>query len=160
MPLQLPAGQALRRAAAGRGAESCARRPAVHDHAARAGARLSVARPWLDGGGPVLLAVGAQAGLVGGAWWQGAAPRALWWLQLALGSALAFALFAWDKARAVGGRRRVRAAALLALAWLGGAAGSLAAMVVFRHKLRSPAFRFGVPIALALQLALGFWLTR
>lgn len=69
-------------------------------------------------------------------------------------SALAFALYGWDKALAKFHRRRVPEAALVCCSLLGGAAGALLAMALFRHKIRKPPFRYGVPLLLAAQAAL------
>lgn len=76
---------------------------------------------------------------------------------LACINAAAFFAFAADKARAALGRWRVREAALLALALAGGAAGALAAMDLFRHKIRTPRFAWGVPALLAAQALLLAW---
>lgn len=69
-------------------------------------------------------------------------------------SALAFLLYGWDKAQAKLHRRRVPEGALLSCALLGGSAGALLAMALFRHKIRKPAFRYGVPLLLAAHAAL------
>lgn len=69
-------------------------------------------------------------------------------------SALAFALYGWDKALAKLHRRRVPETALLCCALLGGSAGALLAMALFRHKIRKPPFRYGVPLLLATHAAL------
>ena len=69
-------------------------------------------------------------------------------------SALAFALYGWDKALAKLHRRRIPETALLYCALLGGSAGALLAMALFRHKIRKPPFRYGVPLLLAAHAAL------
>lgn len=69
-------------------------------------------------------------------------------------SALAFVLYGWDKAEAKRRRRRVPEVALLSCALLGGSAGALLAMAMFRHKIRKPPFRYGVPLILAAHAAL------
>lgn len=69
-------------------------------------------------------------------------------------SALAFALYGWDKAMAKLHRRRIPEVALLCCALLGGSAGALLAMALFRHKIRKPPFRYGVPLLLAAHAAL------
>lgn len=60
-------------------------------------------------------------------------------------SALAFALYGWDKVLAKLHRRRIPETALLCCALLGGSAGALLAMVLFRHKIRKPSFRAVCP---------------
>lgn len=51
-------------------------------------------------------------------------------------------------------RRRTPEATLLLLAALGGSAGALLAMHLFRHKTRHKKFTIGVPVMLAAQVAL------
>ena len=67
---------------------------------------------------------------------------------------LAFIFMRRDKAAAARGARRTPETTLLALAVIGGSAGALLGMVLFRHKTRKPAFRIGVPLILILQLLL------
>lgn len=64
-----------------------------------------------------------------------------------------FFVYGYDKALAKRHRRRVSEAALLTLAAIGGAAGALAGMYLWRHKTRHAAFVYGVPALLVLQLA-------
>ena len=71
--------------------------------------------------------------------------------------ALAFALYGWDKAMAKLHRRRTPEAALLGCALLGGSAGALLAMVLLRHKIRKPPFRYGVPLMLCAHAGLLIW---
>ena len=73
---------------------------------------------------------------------------------LALINLVAFVCFAVDKWRAVRGAWRVPEVTLLGLSLAGGALGGLGAMVLLRHKIRSPQFAWGVPMALASWLAL------
>ena len=56
--------------------------------------------------------------------------------------------------------RRVPEKTLFLLSALGGSVGALLGMRVFRHKTLHRAFRFGVPLILALQIILpfGLWL--
>lgn len=70
------------------------------------------------------------------------------------------AVYAYDKWRAARGGWRVRERTLLGLAALGGATGALVAMRTCRHKTRKPAFRWGVPALLVVQVALAAWLLR
>ena len=66
---------------------------------------------------------------------------------------VAFLAFGEDKRRAAKHLWRISEATLLSLAVIGGAAGALAGMHVFRHKTRKPKFRFGIPV---LELMLSY----
>ena len=66
---------------------------------------------------------------------------------------LTFLVFAADKRRAVKGRFRIREAVLLALCLAGGSAGGLIAMYGLHHKTRKAKFSVGVPVILAVQIA-------
>ena len=61
-----------------------------------------------------------------------------------------------DKIRAMERRFRIPESVLFILALLGGSAGCIAGMIIFRHKQRKPAFRYGLPLILILQI--GAWL--
>lgn len=63
----------------------------------------------------------------------------------------AFLLYGEDKRRARKGRFRIRERTLLLAACAGGATGSLAGMVFFRHKIRKPGFFLTVPFFFLLQ---------
>lgn len=67
---------------------------------------------------------------------------------------LTFVTYGIDKWKARHNRWRVREAALLLLAALGGSIGALLAMRVFRHKTQHKKFRYGVPALLLVQLAI------
>ena len=68
-------------------------------------------------------------------------------------SLLTFALFGWDKHKAIYGKRRINEFTLLLCAFLAGAFGALCGMIFFRHKTLHTRFLIAVPIFLALQLA-------
>ena len=72
-------------------------------------------------------------------------------------SALALILYGWDKAMAKLRRWRIPEAALLGCALAGGAAGALLGMILFHHKIRKNAFRYGVPLMLAAQAGLALY---
>lgn len=71
-------------------------------------------------------------------------------------SLLTWILFGLDKWKAIHGKWRIRESTLLGLSLIGGAAGGLAGMYLFRHKIRKMRFRIGVPLMLLVQTAL--WL--
>ena len=64
-----------------------------------------------------------------------------------------FFLIGLDKSLARKNARRIRERTLFLCALPFGAPGSLVGMYVFRHKTQKPAFRFGMPALLLLQLA-------
>ena len=69
-------------------------------------------------------------------------------------SLLTLILFGLDKWKAIHGKWRIRESTLLGLSLIGGAAGGLAGMYLFRHKIRKMRFRIGVPLMLLVQAAL------
>lgn len=73
-------------------------------------------------------------------------------------SLLTWMMFGIDKWKAVHGKWRIRESTLLGLSLIGGAAGGLAAMYLFRHKIRKMRFRVGVPLMFFAQMVLLFWL--
>lgn len=79
---------------------------------------------------------------------------------LAAVSLVTFCVFRLDKRRAVRHERRVRESTLLWLCAVGGAAGGLLAMRIFRHKTKKKPFSIGVPLMLAAQTALAVWSVR
>ena len=78
---------------------------------------------------------------------------AAWYLLI---NAAAFALFARDKRAARRHTRRTPERTLLALTYLGGFIGALAAMRHFRHKSRKWPFRLAPALAAILHAALWF----
>jgi uncharacterized membrane protein YsdA (DUF1294 family) len=57
-----------------------------------------------------------------------------------------------DKILAMERRFRIPESVLFILAFLGGAAGCTAGMLIFHNKNRKPAFRYGLPLILILQI--------
>ena len=92
-------------------------------------------------------------------------PWGLLAIWLALINLITFLVFGLDKWKAKRKEknekvRRVPEKTLLILSALGGSMGALLAMRAFRHKTLHKAFRFGVPLILALQIIVpfGLWL--
>lgn len=67
---------------------------------------------------------------------------------------LAFIVYGVDKWKARRNKWRIPEAALLGLAVIGGSVGALLGMFVFHHKTHHMKFKFGVPLILAVQVAL------
>lgn len=66
----------------------------------------------------------------------------------------AFVVMAYDKIKAKLKKYRVTEKLLINTALVGGSFGTLAAMVVFRHKIRTKKFSIGVPLIIVMQIAL------
>ena len=66
---------------------------------------------------------------------------------------LTLAIFGLDKYRAKVHRERIPEAALMGLAVIGGSVGALAGMWLFRHKIRKPKFKIGVPVIFFMEVA-------
>ncbi len=74
-------------------------------------------------------------------------------------SIAAFFAMKRDKESAkIPGERRIPERTLLLLSFFGGAAGSLIAMKLYRHKTLHARFRYGIPAMLLGHLALLAWL--
>ena len=77
-------------------------------------------------------------------------------LLLAAWNAAVFLIYGLDKLKAVKKRRRVPERTLLMLAFLLGGAGAMFGMVIFNHKTSKARFRYLVPIAAVMCLAVGY----
>lgn len=71
---------------------------------------------------------------------------------LLLINALSLLLMLTDKRRAKKKQWRIPESTLIGFAVIGGSAGCILAMHLFRHKTRHPKFSIGVPVILALQI--------
>ena len=80
-------------------------------------------------------------------------------LYLVIINAAGFVLMLADKQRAKKHRWRIPESVLLASAALGGSLGALLGMWLFRHKTRKAKFFVTVPLLLAAQCALLYWLS-
>lgn len=79
-------------------------------------------------------------------------------IYLSLINALAFLLMLADKQRAKKHRWRVPEPVLLGSAALGGCVGALFGMWLFHHKTRKAKFFITIPLLLAAQCALLYWI--
>ena len=79
-------------------------------------------------------------------------------IYLLLINALSFLLMLADKLKAKQNAWRIPEATLLTVSVIGGSFGAYLAMKFFRHKTRHPKFFFGLPLLLALHVALLCWL--
>jgi len=73
---------------------------------------------------------------------------------LAMVNFIGFALMGIDKYKAKKRAFRIPEATLFIIAIIGGSAGSLMGMYLFRHKTRHRSFVFGIPFILLLQIVL------
>jgi len=74
-------------------------------------------------------------------------------LLLAAINAVTFIIYGIDKLKAKKGMWRTSEATLLLLAAAGGSIGALLAMQIFRHKTQHKKFVYGIPVIIALQVA-------
>ena len=81
-------------------------------------------------------------------------------LLLAAVNLVAFALYGLDKWKAKRGAWRIPEATLLLVAFLGGSAGALLGMELFRHKTKHWRFKILVPLFLILHIALGIYVLK
>ena len=79
-------------------------------------------------------------------------------IYLSLINALALLLMLADKQRAKKHRWRIPEAVLLGAAALGGSVGALFGMWLFHHKTRKAKFFITIPLLLAAQCALLYWI--
>ena len=73
-------------------------------------------------------------------------------------NAAGFLLMRIDKGKAQKNRWRIPEATLMTVAALGGSAGSLLGMYLFRHKTRHLKFTLGIPLILAVHLVIATWI--
>ena len=83
-------------------------------------------------------------------------------IYLAIINVITFVVYGLDKWKAKQSKWRIRESTLLGLAAIGGSIGALLAMKVWRHKTQHNQFKYGVPLMLFAQIAIGvaiwyFW---
>ena len=75
-------------------------------------------------------------------------------IYLAVINVVTFFMYGIDKWKAKKSKWRIREAALLGLAGLGGSIGAWLGMQVWHHKTQHKKFKYGVPAIIIVQLAL------
>ena len=75
-------------------------------------------------------------------------------IYLAVINVITFFMYGIDKWKAKKSKWRIREAALLGLAVLGGSIGAWLGMQVWHHKTQHKKFKYGVPAIIIVQLAL------
>lgn len=75
-------------------------------------------------------------------------------------SLVLFIVMGADKRAAEHGRRRVPERTLLGIAAIGGSVGGILGMIVFRHKIRKPAFFIGYPAMLLLHAVIAYFIYK
>ncbi len=78
---------------------------------------------------------------------------------LLLVNIVTFILYGSDKRKAEKNKWRTPESVLVIVAWIGGAVGALAGMLVFHHKTRKWKFRILIPAALIVWIAAIYLLT-
>ena len=71
-----------------------------------------------------------------------------------------FLVYGIDKWKAKHSKMRIREAALLMLAVLGGSIGALLGMRVWHHKTMHKKFKYGLPLILLAQIALIYFIIK
>ncbi len=79
-------------------------------------------------------------------------------IYLVLVNLVSFCLFYTDKQKAIHQRWRISEKTLFLSAILGGSIGALLGMYLFRHKTRHLSFVIGIPLILAAQILILFFL--
>ena len=74
-------------------------------------------------------------------------------IYLLLINLIAFCAFAIDKFQAISNGWRISEKTLLGISVLGGATGGWIAMQICRHKTKKPTFKYGLPIMVAIHIA-------
>lgn len=75
-------------------------------------------------------------------------------------SIVSFLFYGFDKFAAMRGIGRIQNATLLGLAFLGGSAGALLGIYLFRHKTRKKYYTCTVPLMLILHLAFLYYVMK
>lgn len=81
-------------------------------------------------------------------------------IYLAVINIITFAVFGIDKLKAVKDKWRIPEKVLFLLSIIGGSVGAILGMYTFRHKTKKPAFKFGNPAILIVQIVLLYFIMR
>ncbi len=73
---------------------------------------------------------------------------------------ITFLVFGIDKLKAIKDKWRIPEATLFILSLAGGSVGGLLGMYTFRHKTKKPAFKFGIPAILIVQIVLIYFISN
>lgn len=73
-------------------------------------------------------------------------------IYLLIVNVMTFILYGIDKYKAKHHYWRISERTLFTLTIIGGAIGALLAMYIFRHKTKTPLFKWGVPLILLIQI--------
>ena len=80
----------------------------------------------------------------------------IFFIYLVVINVITFFMFGIDKWKAKRSKWRIREAALLGLAVLGGSIGAWLGMKVWHHKIQHAKFKYGIPLILICQITLLF----
>jgi len=81
-------------------------------------------------------------------------------IYIAVINIITFAVFGIDKMKAVKDKWRIPEKVLFLLSIIGGSVGAILGMYTFRHKTKKPAFKFGIPAILIVQIVLVYFIMR
>lgn len=71
---------------------------------------------------------------------------------------ISFLVFGIDKWRAKNKKWRISENLLVFISFIGGATGGLMGMVIFKHKLSKKKFYIGIPLLIAINRIITFWI--
>ncbi len=106
----------------------------------------------------LLVLNGKHAEHISFAFWEFFSKYKILLIYLVVINFITLAAYAIDKINACEGRSRIRIVTLLGLAFIGGSIGALVAMYLFRHKTQKDYFAVGVPLIIATQIIVIFYL--
>ena len=81
-------------------------------------------------------------------------------IYIILNNLITFSVFGIDKFKAVKNKWRIPEKILFLFSIIGGSVGGLLGMYTFRHKTQKPAFKFGIPTILIVQIVLIYFIMR